>query len=395
MKIILPRKWYLAIIGIENWCERAENLQHNEFIALKEIIDNFIAKTNKSFRKNGAIAASLFWSTENLSPIYLLEATRDNERFLKENRIIYQNLTEQIMNSLTIEEKQSSLGKNLQQVNPNGKVLLLECTIPAASDITPSDEQVIKAFSDALNAEFLTIKRSEHDFNGRSIWLSSLDSVLSRGFMQDVGPVKKLRSAKETEGKRLYEKKTPGDFEKISRALSEAVYYRPSLFELEPPKPDYDERASLGHLIIHYLVADGEFPNKLQWRSVTHERIGRKIEDYQWFSENDIDWKEMDKLQLYAEQISYDKVEKVIADVGGVKFDSIWTERDLSHNIYFLTKFSFTEDILKTLLTFTNSDARSFLEPHIGLGAIAMLELWQKANVYFNMLVFEIKGLDS
>ncbi|MHA1213232.1 MAG: hypothetical protein ACTSSH_12335, partial [Candidatus Heimdallarchaeota archaeon] len=128
-------------------------------------------------------------------------------------------------------------------------------------------------------------------------------------------------------------------------------------------------------------------------RSTTHERLGRKLTNLSWVQENNIKWKDLDKLTVYAKEMMYDKVEKVIIDVGGIKFDNLWTERDLSNNIFFLSKFSFTEDILKRLKDFL-ADPRKLLEEHIGAGTTALYEVWQKAGLHFNILIFAVKGLD-
>ncbi|MHA1220903.1 MAG: hypothetical protein ACTSQB_04150, partial [Candidatus Heimdallarchaeota archaeon] len=148
-----------------------------------------------------------------------------------------------------------------------------------------------------------------------------------------------------------------------------------------------------GHIIIQYLSTEGDFPIKLDQRSTTHERLGRKLTNLFWVQENNIKWKDLDKLTVYAKEMMYDKVEKVIIDVGGIKFDNLWTERDLSNNIFFLSKFSFTEDILKRLKDFL-ADPRKLLEEHIGAGTTALYEVWQKAGLHFNILIFAVKGLD-
>jgi len=393
MKIKIPRRWYLAVVGLADWREKAKNIPFHEYQELKEIIDRNLSKIYKSFRKRGALVGSLFWSQENLAPLFLLEATRENEKFLKENRVLLGNVSERIMSSLTSEERQSHIGKNLEEVAPEGKILLLECNLPSDAPYYPTADQLMKIFSEAFNSEFLTIKRSEHDVDGRKDWLSTLDSVLNRELIREVGPIKKLREAKEIEGKRLYEKTSPGDFEKISRILSEAIPFRPSLFEVEQSRSSFDDREALGHIVIQYLATKGDIPVKLNWRSVTHQRLGRKIEEMMWFQEENLDWKELDKLQVFSKEIVYDKVEKVIADVGGINFDALWSESDFSNNIFFLSKFSFSEDVLKELHKFT-LNPREQLAEHIGPQTAAMYELWQKAGLNFNILIFEVRGLD-
>jgi hypothetical protein len=394
MKIKIPRRWYLAVVGLADWRDKARHIPFQEYQELKEIIDRYLSKINKSLRKRGALVGSLFWSQENLAPLFLLEATRENEKFLKETRVIFENVTEKINASLTIDERQSNLGKNLGEVAPEGKILLLECTLPSDAPYYPTADQLMKIFSEAFNSEFLTIKRSEHDLDGRKNWLAALDSLLNRDLIREVGPVKKLREVKEIEGKRLYAKTSPGDFEKISRVLSEAVPFRPSLFEVEQSKPSFDDREALGHIIIQYLATKGDIPIKLKWRSVTHQRLGRKIEEMMWVLEENLDWKELDKLHVYSKEIAYDKVEKVIADVGGINFDALWSESDFSNNIFFMSKFSFSEDVLKELHKFT-LNPREQLSEHIGPQTTAMFELWQKAGLNFNILIFEVRGLDS
>ncbi len=393
LKIKIPRRWYLVIVGLADWRRNAQELPHNQFKELQVVIDNYISRIYKTFRKRGAMVGSLLYSKENLAPFFLLEATRENERFLKESRILIQNISEKIHSSLTIEEQQSELGKNVLQVLLEGRLLILDCTIPFDPGFFPNEDFIAKAFSDTLNSELLTIKRSEHDFNGRKNWLSTLDSIVNRGFMKDVGPVSKLKEAKVVEGKRLYDKKSPGDFEKITRILSEVTPYRTSLFEIEKLTASYGDREPLGHIIIQYLSTGGDLPIRLNKRSTIHDRIGRKIEDLQWIQSMNLDWKEIDKLQIYSEEIVYDKVEKLISDVGGIKFDALWTEKDLSNNIYFLSKFDFTEDVLKKLNEFV-ANPRKQLEEHVGPGTIAMFELWQKAGLEFNLLIFEVKGFD-
>ena len=393
MKIQIPRRWYLAIVGLADWREKAKKIPFQEYQELKEVIDSYLSRIYKSFRKRGALVGSLFWSQENLAPLFLLEATRENEKFLKENRVIFQNVTEKLISSLTIEERQSHLGNNLEEVLPEGRILILDCSLPSNAPYYPTADQLAKIFSEAFNSEFLSIKRSMHDLGGRKNWLSALDSVLNRELIREVGPVKKLREVKEIEGKRLYEKKSPGDFEKISRVLSETVPFRPSLFEVEQPKASYDDREALGHIVIQYLATKGDIPIKLMWRSITHQRLGRKIEELMWISSENIDWKELDKLNVYSKEIVYDKVEKVIADVGGINVDALWSDRDFSNNIFFLSKFAFSEDVMKQLHKFT-INPREQLAEHIGPRTTAMYELWQKAGLNFNILIFEVKGLD-
>ncbi|MHA1505351.1 MAG: hypothetical protein ACTSPT_09195 [Candidatus Heimdallarchaeota archaeon] len=234
-QITLPRKWYLAIAGLENWVEKAQDLPVKEFTELKGIIDNFLSRLYRDFRKRGAFPTSLLWSQENLAPSFMLEPTRENEKFLKEMRVKFNSISDIIFNTLTTEERNSNLGKNIQSLSIQGRILLLECEIPSGSEMFPDDSQVTKVFSDAFNSELLTIKRSEHDYPGRKHWLAPLESIIHRELIRNVGPVKKLREAKEIEGKRLYEKSSPGDFEKITRVLSKAVPYRPSLFALQKP----------------------------------------------------------------------------------------------------------------------------------------------------------------
>ena len=393
-QITLPRKWFLAIAGLENWIEKAQDLPVKEFTELKGVITNFLSRLYRDFRKRGALAASLLWTQENLAPSFLLEPTKENEKFLKEMRVKFNSISDIIYNTLTVEERNSNLGKNLQTLNIQGRILLLECQIPPSSEMFPDDSQVIKVFSDAFNSELLTIKRAEHDFPGRKHWLSSLESIINRELIRNVGPVKKLREAKEIEGKRLYEKSSPGDFGKITRVLSEAVPYRPSLFTLEKPSTTYDDREALGHIIIQYLASGNDLPIKLSFRSNTHERPGRKIEELLAITEAGLNWKDLDKLILASKDIIYSKLEKKISDVGGVKFDAFWTERDLTSNIFFISKFSFTEDVLKNVKT-AFLDERKLLEDHIGLGAMAMLDLWRRSGLNFNTLVFEVKGFDT
>jgi len=394
VQLKLPRKWFISIVGVADWREKARTFPYQEFIELQQIIDDFLSKIYRAFKKRGALVGSLLWSQENLAPMFLIEATKMNENFLKEQRATINNIGEKIFVNLSTEERNSSLGKNLNEIQLEGRILVLEGTIPDG-ELYPDEQQIAKVFSDALNAEFITIKRAEHDFEGRKNWLSTLDSLVSREFSVDVGPIKKLREAKAIEGKRFYDKKAPGDFEKIVRILSEAVPYRASLLEIE--KPSYssiDTRETLGHIIIQYLSTEGDFPIKIDNRSTTHDRIGRKLENYQWVLDNNIDWKVLDKLYLNSKEIMYEKVEKVITDVGGIKLDALWTERDISNNVFFLTKFTFTEDILKQLKDFLNN-TRKHLEDQIGPGTTELYEIWQKAGLHFNVLIFEIKGLDQ
>lgn len=394
LKIQIPRRWFLVVAGIADWREKAKIIPLGEYQEVKEIIDNYLTRTYRAFRKKGAFVGSLLWSHENLAPMFLLEATRMNEQFLKEQRVINNNIAEKILASLTHEERQSALGNNIQSLNLEGKILMLECILPSNNELFPNDEEITKIFSDVFNAEFLTIKRAEHDFDGRKNWLASIESVLSRELIKDVGPVKKLREAKEIEGKRLYDKKTPGDFEKIVRILAEAVPYRSSLFEVEKPTTSYDSKEPLGHIIIHYLSTEGDFPIKLTKRSILFNRIGRKLENYNWMLDNNIEWKELDKILIFTEQIAYDQIEKVISDVGGVRLDAFWTEIDLSNKAFFLSQFSFTEDIMKQLKAFI-SNPRKQLEKHIGYGLTPLYELWQKAGLHFNILIFEVKAFDQ
>ncbi|HUT81148.1 MAG TPA: hypothetical protein VMZ29_08090 [Candidatus Bathyarchaeia archaeon] len=394
VQLKLPRKWFIAIVGVANWLEKAQTIPYQEFFDLQKIIDDFLTKTYRAFRKKGALVGSLLWSQENLAPMFLLEATKMNENFLKEQRAIFNNITEKINASLSSEERNSSLGKNLQEISLESRILILEGIIPD-DEFFPNEQQIAKVFSDALNAEFITIKRAEHDFEGRKNWLSALDSVISREFTIDVGPIKKLKEAKEIEGKRFYDKKVPGDFEKIVRILSEAIPYRASLFEVEKlSNSAFDTRESLGHIIIQYLSTEGDFPIKIDNRSTTHDRLGRKLENYQWVLENGIDWKDLDKLFLNSKEIMYEKVEKIITDVGGIKLDALWTERDISNNAFFLSKFTFTEDVMKQLRDFL-SNPRKHLEAQIGPGTTELFEIWQKAGLHFNILIFEVKGLDQ
>jgi hypothetical protein len=394
MEIELPRTWYLAVIGIANWQEKALDLPQQEFSELKELIENYLSRTNKKLRKKGALVASLLWSHENLSPLFLLEANRENERLLKEIRADYDRLSERINETLTAAEKESSLGKNLAKITLEGKTLLLECTIPSPAEGYPTDEEVLQVFSDAFNAELLTIKRAEHDFLGRSIWLASLDSVLNRKYIRDVGPIRKIRAAKEVEGRRNYETKTPGDFEKIVRYLSEAVPYRPSLFKMASNQSETHNSPVLGHIIVQYLSTMGDLPLKVDRRSVTHTRLGRKTEEMQWIHEFGIDWKELDKVIVVSKEIAYDNIERTITDVGGIKFDGLWTTEDISSKIYFLSKFTFTEDVLKKLMTFAK-DMRSNFEKHVGTRTSNMLDIWRKAGLEFNILIFEVRALDN
>ncbi|NHJ04221.1 MAG: hypothetical protein EAX90_05325 [Candidatus Heimdallarchaeota archaeon] len=395
MKIQISRKWYLAIVGLADWQEKAQELPYREYMELKEIIDNFISRIYKDIRKRGGMVTSLFWSQENLSPTFLLEATNMNERFLKELRAKFSDITERINGSLTAEERQSNLGKNLLNVNPEGRLLLLECNIPLQSEIFPDDGQIAEAFSDAFNSELISIKRSEHDFSGRKNWLATVESILSRELIREVGPIKKLREVKEIEGRRLYLKKTQGDFEKITRVLTEAVPFRSSLFELLAPGSSFDTREPLGHIIIQYFSTGGNFPLKLNWRSNTHERLGRKIEEFSLVNFEGVTWNDLDKILSISEQIVYDKIEKTITDVGGIKVDAFWTERDLSTNIFFISKFSFTEDVLKGIKEFITAESRKQLEGYIGPSTADLFDVWRRAGLHYNYLVFEVKGFDS
>lgn len=395
MKIQISRKWYLAIIGLADWQEKAQELPYREYMELKEIIENFISRVYKDIRKRGGMVTSLFWSQENLSPIFLLEATSMNEKFLKELRAKFSDITERINATLTTEERQTNLGKNLLNISPEGRLLLLECNIPVQSEIFPDDEQVAEAFSNAYNSELISIKRSEHDFSGRKNWLATVESVLSRELIREVGPVKKLREVKEIESRRLYLKKTQGDFEKITRVLSEAVPFRSSLFELLIPGSSFDTREPLGHIIIQYFSTGGNFPLKLNWRSNTHERLGRKIEEFSIVNFEGVTWNDLDKILSISEQIVYDKIEKTITDVGGIKVDAFWTERDLSTNIFFISKFSFTEDVLKGIKDFIKADSRKQLEGYIGPSSANLFDVWRRAGLHYNYLVFEVKGFDT
>jgi hypothetical protein len=393
LKIQIPRRWFLVIAGIADWREKAKTMPIFEYQEVKAIIDNYLTRIYRAFRKKGAFVGSQLWSHENLAPMFLLETNRANEQFLKEQRAIFQNISEKILASLTLEERQSVIGNDIQSLDLEGKILLLECLLPKDYLLYPTDDEIAKIFSDAFNAEFLTIKRAEHDFSGRKNWLASIDNVLYRELIKDVGPVKKLREAKEVEGKRLYDKKSPGDFEKIVRILAEAIPYRSSLFEVEKPTSSLDSKEPLGHIIIHYLSTEGDFPIKLSKRSILFDRIGRKLEYFKWMLDNNIDWKELDKILIFTEQIAYDQIEKVISDVGGVRLDAFWTDGDFSNKVFFLSQFSFTEDIMKQLKAFI-TNPRKQLEKHIGYGMTPLYELWQKAGLHFNILVFEIKAFD-
>ncbi|MFW9921664.1 MAG: hypothetical protein ACFFDW_00045 [Candidatus Thorarchaeota archaeon] len=395
MKIEIPRKWFLVIIGIADWREKAKKLPHDEFLELQQVIDDYISKTYKDIRKRGGFVISLFWSQENLAPCFLLEATSMNEKFLKELRAKFSDVVERINAGLSSNERASQLGKNLQTIAPEGRILVLELKIPEYTAYLPKEESVNEAFSDAFNSELVCIKRAEHDFNGRKNWLSTLDAPLNREIIREVGPVKKIREAKEIEGKRLYEKSTPGDFEKITRVLSEAVAFRSSLFDLQALSTSFGEKEPLGHLVIQYLVCGGDFPIKLNKRSNMHERIGRKVEELQLVSFEGVDWTELDKLLSISENIIYDKFEKVVSDVGGIKLDAFWTERDLSSNVFLLPKFSFTEDVLKSLNEFVTTDSRQLLQNYIGPSTASLFDVWRRAGLHYNLLVFEIRGLDQ
>lgn len=395
MQIELSRKWFLVVVGLADWRTKAQELSHQEYKELQEVIDNYISRINRDCRKKGGLVTSLFWSQENLSPTFLLEATPTNENFLKEMRVKLGNVTEKIYAGLSSDERNSALGKNLQAISPQGRILILDCTIPQSSDFIPDDDHVLAAFSDAFNSEFVTIKRAEHDFQGRKEWLASMDALLTRELIREVGPVKKIKEAKVVEGKRKYDRKTPGDFEKITRILHGAVPFRPSLFDLKPPsQSSFDAREPLGHMIIHYLATGGDFPIKLNWRSNTHERLGRRTEELQLVEFEGVEWKDLDKLLSISREIAYENIEKTISDVGGIKFDSLWTERDSSSNIFFLSKFSFTEDVLKTLKEFLTLDSRKQLEGHIGPSTTALFDVWRRAELHFNMLIFEVRGFD-
>ena len=394
MQIQLSRKWYLVVLGLKDWRENAQGFSYKEFMELKEVIDNYLSRIHKDIRKRGGMVASLLWSQENLAPAFLLEATRMNEKFLKELRAKFDNISEGIYATLTPDEKQAPIGKNIQELKLESRILLLECTIPISNEFLPNEENILESFSDAYNSEFVTIKRSEHDFNGRKHWLSTVESVLSRELLREVGPIKKLREIKEIEGRRLYEKKSPGDFEKITRLLSQAVPFRPSLFELKLLESSFDTREPLGHLVIQYLVTGGDFPLKLNWRTNTHERIGRKFEEYSLVKFEGVTWSELDKLLSISEQIVYDKFERIITDVGGIKFDAFWTERDLSSNIFFLSKFSFTEDVLKGIKEYILTESRKQLEGYLGPSTADLFDVWRRAGLHYNYIVFEIKGFD-
>ncbi len=395
MQIEISRKWFLVVVGLADWRAKAQELPHQEYKELQKVIDNYISRINRDFRKRGGIVTSLFWSQENLSPTFLLEESRTNENFLKEMRVKLGDVTEKIYAGLSIDERNSTLGKNLQAVSPQGRILILECTIPQSSEFIPDDDHVLSAFTDAFNSEFLTIKRAEHDFQGRKEWLAAMDALLTRESIREVGPVKKIKEAKVVEGKRLYDRKTPGDFEKITRILHGAVPFRPSLFDLKPlPQSSFDTRGTLGHIVIQYLATGGDFPIKLNWRSNTHERMGRRTEELQLVEFEGVEWKDLDKLLSISREIAYEHIEKTISDVGGIKFDSLWTERDSSSNIFFLSKFSFTEDILKSIKEFLILDSRKQLEGHIGPSTTALFDVWRRAGLHFNMLVFEVRGFD-
>ena len=96
-QITLPRKWYLAIAGIENWVEKAQDLPVKEFTELKGIFDNFLSRLYRDFRKRGAFTTSLLWSQENLAPSFMLEPTRENEKFLKEMRVKFNSISDIIL----------------------------------------------------------------------------------------------------------------------------------------------------------------------------------------------------------------------------------------------------------------------------------------------------------
>ena len=157
----------------------------------------------------------------------------------------------------------------------------------------------------------------------------------------------------------------------------------------------FDNRETLGHIVIQYLVTGGDFPIKLNWRTNTHERLGRKFEEYSLVKFEGVTWSELDKLLSISEQIVYDKFERTITDVGGIKFDALWTERDLSSNIFFISKFSFTEDVLKGLKQYILTESRKQLEGYLGPSTADLFDVWRRAGLHYNYLVLEIKGLDS
>lgn len=394
LQINISRKWFMAIIGFSDFRERAKHLTHFEYLELKEVLDNYLSRIYREFRKKGAIIGSLLWSEENLAPIFLLEATDQNRKFILEQRAIIDNLTENVYNSLTSDEERSNLGKNLKELNLEGKALFLECNLPFNPELYPENHQIISAFSDMLNSELRTIKRAELDFTGRKNWLATIEAIFARGFTKDVGPIKKLREIKSIMSKRKYESENPGDFEKIIRVLSDAIPFRSSLFDLEKPSLEVDGRDVLGHIVIQYLSTEGDFPIKLHNRSTTFDRLGRRAENNQWVLDNEIDWQKLDNLIFHSKEIVYDKIEKMILDVGGVKLDNLWSATDLSNNAYFLSQFSFTEDILKNLKNFI-SEPRQLLENQIGPGTTSLYELWIKVGLHFNIIVFEVRSFDS
>ncbi|MBD3191668.1 MAG: hypothetical protein GF308_13555 [Candidatus Heimdallarchaeota archaeon] len=395
LKIDLPRDWYLVIIGLEDWRERAETLTVKTYRELQEKLNSSLSKLYRKFRRKGAMVASLLWSRENLSPVFLLEPTSGNKRFLNDIRGEFQNFSETIIATLSPSERESPLANALKTVAPEGKLLILKCRIPSG-EFFPEDQQVIQVFSDAFNTELLTIRRAAHDFSGREDWLSTLEAILSRKLIRDVGPIAKLKAAKELENRRRYDKKTPGDFEKIIRYLSEAVPFRPSLFELQKPSTSEEEgkEEPLGHLIIHYLSTKGDLPLKLQWRSVTHERLGRKVEDLLWAFSEGIDWKELDQVLVTSDELVYEKIERPIINVGGTLFDGFWTKKDLSSNVHFLPSFDFTEDVLKKLQAFITEPLKH-IQSRAVLGSSDVSTTWEKAGLNYRLLVLEVRAFDT
>ncbi|MEA2070249.1 MAG: hypothetical protein U9O98_03070 [Asgard group archaeon] len=390
MKIEIPREWYLVICGINNWRKDLEDLSRKEFLAAKEVIDDFLTKIFFKLRKQGAMVFSLFWSQENLAPTFLLSATRTNNQFIKKLQAIFDDVLLEINQVLTPSERNSSWGKKLLESSLEGQFLVLKCFLPHASfGPYSSIENILKGFSDAHNSEFLTVKRAAHDFKGRKNWLSTLEAITSREFLKPVGPIRNIKEAKEVMTKRNYEKTAPGDFEKIMRYLTDAVPYRSTLFELETAPNQIPEDEVIGHLIIQYLSTKGDIPLKLHKRSVTYQRLGRKIELINWAKTENFDYKELDHLILLTQQLVYEKIERKIIDVGGIKLDRFWTQSDIGNSIYFLPKFTFTEDTLETLQEIL-SLPRELLEPIAGIRTTELVDIWRKAGLEFNLLIFEV-----
>jgi hypothetical protein len=395
-KISVPKRWFLVIAGFSSYDnETALELPFEMVHSLNNLIDDYLLRIIRDLREHGAINASLFWSNENLSPAFFLVDSKENNNFLKKLRNRIEDAQTEITNSLKSQFKDPLLIPKLENIIPEGKILILSCTIPLQDKELMTEEEALTFLANAFNAEFLTIKRAAHDFKGRSKWLAALTNVFSRKFIRPVGPVKKMELARKVMAKRHYEQQAPGDFEQIHRYLLEAIPYRKSLLEFPSTSQFSSNEEPLGHLIIHYFTTKGEFPPRFHFRTTTSERLGRKVELLNWAQKENVSLDAYDSLQIFINQIIYERIEKVLANVGAIKLDALWSLRNRSINVYFLSKFSFTEDILTQMKQIQKEDPRSLLEPFTGIKTTEIAQLWNELEVNHQLLILEINGFDS